>query len=273
MLSLLKPVYEQVPTPVHYCSDAGIIGAPFYLMERVSGVILRRNADPVLTPDLMRRLSEGTIDRLADLHALNLEQTGLYQLGRPEGYTERQVLGWTDRYRRAETETVVGMNKAVDWLAANISDYDHPTFIHNDYKYDNLMLDPDDLSRVIAVLDWEMATVGNPMMDLGTTLGYWAEANDPPALKPFNLTWLPGNLNREEVAQRYAERSGRNLDQLVFYYVFGCFKIGVIVQQIYARYQKGLTRDSRFANLNHIVNACADNAQRAIAYNRISHLY
>ena len=275
VLSLLKPVYEPVPTPLLYCDDERVIGAPFYLMERVSGVILRptnlKGTD--LSPALMRTLSEATVDRLADLHALDTETTGLAQLGKPEGYVSRQVSGWTERYRRAETDTVVAMDEAAEWLSAHLpTTPQRSAFIHNDYKYDNLVLAPDDLTRIIAVLDWEMATVGDPLMDLGTTLGYWAEENDSPALKPFNLTWLPGNLNREEVAQRYAERRGLILDNVLFYYVFGCFKIGGIVQQIYARYRKGLTQDARFAGLIHVVQACADNAQRAITLNRISHL-
>ena len=276
VLSLLKPVYDQVPTPLHYCEDESVIGAPFYLMERVPGVILRGLAsqDTELTPILMQRLSEKAVDQLADLHALDIEQTGLVQLGKPEGYVQRQVEGWTARYRRAETDEIVGMNEAMDWLASNMpTERGAPAFIHNDYKYDNLVLNPHDFTHITAVLDWEMATVGDPLMDLGTTLGYWAEEQDHPALKPFNLTWLPGNLNREAVAQRYAERSGRDLSGTLFYYVFGCFKIGVIVQQIYARYRQGHTQDPRFAGLIHVVQACADNTQKAIGLNRISGLY
>ena len=274
VLSLLKPVYEQVPTPVLYCDDESIIGAPFYLMERVAGVILRGTTkNTELTPALMQQLSTSAVDRLADLHALDIQRTGLDQLGKPQGYVERQVTGWTQRYRRAETDTVAAMNEAAEWLATHLPPTDYTaSFIHNDYKYDNLVLAPDDLTRITAVLDWEMATVGDPLMDLGTTLGYWAEGSDNPALKPFNLTWLPGNLTREEVAQRYAERRGIELNHLLFYYVFGCFKIGVIVQQIYARYCQGLTQDPRFAGLIHVVQACADNAQRAISLSRISHL-
>ena len=275
VLSLLKPVYDQVPTPLHYCEDEAVIGAPFYLMERVPGVILRgpTSKGMELPPALMQHLSEKAVDQLVDLHALDIEQTGLVQLGKPEGYVPRQVEGWTTRYRRAETDEIAGMNEAMNWLAGNIpAEQVAPAFIHNDYKYDNLVLAPND-TRIIAVLDWEMATVGDPLMDLGTTLGYWAEEQDHPALKPFNLTWLPGNLSREAVAQRYADRSGRDLSNLLFYYVFGCFKIGVIVQQIYARYRQGHTQDPRFASLIHVVQACADNAQKAIKLNRISGLY
>ena len=275
VLSRLKPVYAAVPRPLHYCDDHNIIGAPFYLMERVRGVILRRGApDGIkLTPDLMRSLSEAAVDHLADLHALDTAATGLAELGKPDGYAQRQVSGWAERYRRSATDTIAAMDEAADWLSANVpTEPTRTAFIHNDYKYDNLVLDPTDLTRITAVLDWEMATVGDPLMDLGTSLGYWAEENDHPALKPFNLTWWPGNLTRQEVVQHYADRSGEDVSSTVFYYVFGCFKIGVIVQQIYARYRQGHTQDPRFAGLIHVVQACADNAQRAIALNRISNL-
>jgi aminoglycoside phosphotransferase (APT) family kinase protein len=275
VLSLLKPVYDAVPRPLHYCDDPSVIDAPFYVMERVRGVILRRSApDGIeLTPALMRRVSEAAVDQLADLHALDTTATGLADLGKPEGYTQRQVSGWAERYRRSATDAVPAMDEAADWLAANVpSAPTRAAFIHNDYKYDNLVLDPADLTRITAVLDWEMATVGDPLMDLGTTLGYWAEEGDPLALKPFNLTWWPGNLTRQQVVERYAERSGLETSNIVFYYVFGCFKIGVIVQQIYARYRQGHTQDPRFAGLIHVVQACASNAQRAISLNRISNL-
>ena len=274
VLSLLKPVYDAVPTPVLYCEATNIIGAPFYLMERVPGVILRGSASgEKVSPAQMQALSERAVDHLVQLHALDTETTGLSELGHPVGYVSRQVDGWIKRYRRAETDSIPAMSEVMEWLPEHLPpELPRPALIHNDYKYDNLVLNPDNLAEIIAVLDWEMATVGDPLMDLGTTLGYWAEADDHPALRPFNLTWREGNLNREAVAQRYAERSGYDLDHLVFYYVFGCFKIGVIAQQIYARYQQGHTRDERFAGLIHVVKACAQNAQRALTLNRISNL-
>ena len=273
VLSLLKPIYPYVPTPLLYCEDESVMGAPFYVMERVKGVILRSKPPQGLglSPNMMGRISEKAIDHLAELHSLKLEN-GLEDLGKPEGYIERQVEGWIGRYYKAETDKIPHMDQTAEWLRQHMPAYDRPAFIHNDYKYDNLVLNPEDLTDILAVLDWEMATVGDPLMDLGTSLGYWAEANDPPALK-YGLTWLPGNLNRQEAASRYAEKSGRDLKNLLFYYVFGLFKIGVIVQQIYARYKKGLTKDPRFAALIHVLNACADHAQKAIQMNRISNLH
>ena len=275
VLTALKPVYKPIPAPILFCKDESIIGSPFYIMERVSGIILRNKipAGMELSPAMMRLISESAVDNLAALHSIDIESTGLIQLGKPEGYTKRQVEGWVKRYVAAETDTIEDMNKTAEWMQANIPGDGAPAFIHNDYKYDNLVLNPENLSQIIAVLDWEMATVGNPFMDLGTTLGYWAEADDSNALKPFNLTWLPGNMTREEVVLRYAEIKKIPIPDMLFYYVFGSFKIGVIVQQIYARYKKGLTTDERFAGLLHVVKACAANTQKAIQYKRISHFY
>jgi aminoglycoside phosphotransferase (APT) family kinase protein len=275
VLNALKPVYKPVPEPVLFCEDEAIIGLPFYIMERVRGIILR-NKPPKgieLTAEMMKQLSVSTINNLADLHSIDLYTTGLINMGKPEGYTERQVDGWIRRYYNAETDVVEDMNATAEWMKRNIPADDEPAFIHNDYKYDNLVLDPDDLQQIIAVLDWEMATVGNPLMDLGTTLAYWAEASDNQALKPFNLTWLPGNLNREEVVRQYAAARNIDLPEMLFYYVFGSFKIAVIVQQIYARYKKGFTKDERFAGLIYVVRACAENAQKAIRFNRISNFF
>ncbi len=275
VLSALQPVYKPIPSPVLFCEDETVIGSPFYIMERVSGIILRNKLPKnfEITADMMKSISQSAVDNLAALHSINLETTGLIHLGKPEGYIQRQVEGWIKRYFNAETDRIEKMNNTADWMMANMPADSDPAFIHNDYKYDNLVLDAENLNNIIAVLDWEMATVGNPFMDLGTSLGYWCEAADSDTKKPFNLTWLPGNLTREEVVQRYAKTKNISLPDMLFYYVFGSFKIAVIVQQIYARYKKGFSKDERFAGLIHVVNACADNAQKAIQYNRISHFY
>ncbi len=275
VLTALKPVYKPIASPILYCDDLTIIGSPFYIMERVRGIILRNRVPKgmELTPPIMKSISESAIDNLAALHSIDLDTTGLINLGKPEGYIQRQVEGWIKRYVAAETDNIEGMNKTAEWMQANKPDDAEPAFIHNDYKYDNLVLDPENLNKIIAVLDWEMATVGSPLMDLGTSLGYWGEATDSDALKPFNLTWLPGNLTREEVVNRYVAAKTIAVPDMVFYYVFGSFKIGVIVQQIYARYKKGLTSDARFASLLQVVQACAINAQHAIRFKRISNFY
>ncbi|MFT6971327.1 MAG: aminoglycoside phosphotransferase (APT) family kinase protein [Roseivirga sp.] len=266
VLSALKPVYSKVPKPVLFCDDQTVMDADFYMMERVKGVILRSlpPKDLALTPTVMRSISEACIDNLADLHTMDLKAAGLTDFGKPDGYTQRQVEGWIGRYYKAETDQLESMDQVAGWLQKNIPAQKYVSFIHNDYKYDNLVLNPEKLDDIIAVLDWEMSTVGNPLMDLGTSLAYWAQAEDSEALKPFSLTWLPGNYTRSELVNRYEEKTGFDLSDQVFYYVFGAFKIGVIIQQIYARYKKGYTQDPRFANLIYAVKACGANAAKAL---------
>lgn len=274
VLSTLLPIYPKIPRPVIYCDDASVIGAPFYMMERVKGIILR-NKPPqglALTPELMRSISESVVDNLVALHQLPLVGSGLGELGKPEGYNQRQVQGWIKRYYDAATDQIQSMDDLANYLGANIPTDTLPAFIHNDYKYDNVVLDADEPSIIKAVLDWEMSTIGNPAMDLATSLAYWAEAGDSPALKTFNLTWLPGNLTRTEVLERYMEKSGNELTNMVYYFAFASFKLGVIVQQIYARYKKGLTSDPRFAMLIEVVKACGQNGVRALEKNNISQL-
>ncbi|RIH89501.1 thiamine kinase [Meiothermus luteus] len=263
ILKALWPVYPRVPRPLLYCDDEGVLGAPFYVMERLHGVILRTKPPEGLTPAQMRRVCEAALDALVELHGLDYAKAGLADLGRPEGYVERQVRGWTERYLKARTEEVPGMEQAMAWLPAHLPPPQPAALIHNDFRYDNLMFDPG-LRRVVAVLDWEMATLGDPLMDLGTTLAYWAEANDPPGLRDFGLTHLPGNYRRAELVQAYARRTGRDVSGILFYYVFGLFKVGVIMQQIYARYQKGLTQDARFAALIHLIREVGHKIQKAL---------
>ena len=274
VLSLLEPVYDKIPKPILFCEDEDIIGSPFYLMERVKGIILRNRIPNglELTSDHFRKLSVRTIENLVDLHKLELEKSNLISLGKPKGYVKRQVQGWSERYFRAETDDIRAMNFTVEWMENNTPVDFTIAFLHNDYKYDNLVLDVDSL-EIKAVLDWEMATVGDPLMDLGTTLAYWVEKGEHPALQQFNLTWMEGNLTRQEVIEKYAELRGVNLEEVLFYYVFGCFKLAVIGQQIYARYKKGFTKDERFAGLIHVVKACGKNAENAIKFNRINNFY
>ena len=266
VLQALEPIYPKIPKAIWYEEDPSLLGTPFYLMERVRGIILRARPpkDLPLDSSLMHKISCAAVDTLAELHNLDISGTALADMGKPEGYVQRQVHGWIDRYYKAETDDIAHMHQLADWLKANIPEKSYTSFIHNDFKYDNLVLSAENPEEVIAVLDWEMATVGDPFMDLGTTLAYWCEAGDNDALKPFNLTWIPGNLTRREVIEHYAAQSKFAVPDMLFYYVFGAFKIGVIVQQIYARYKKGLTQDPRFAALIHVLKACADNGVRAL---------
>jgi aminoglycoside phosphotransferase (APT) family kinase protein len=187
-------------------------------------------------------------------------------LGKPEGYVERQVAGWTKRWETSRTEAVPDMDQVAQWLASHQPASSGACLVHNDFKYDNLVLDPADMSRIVAVLDWEMATLGDPLLDIGTSLGYWVEAGDHPALRSLGLgvTALPGNLTRRELWERYLASTGRAATDPAFYYAFGLFKIAVIAQQIFFRYRKGLTTDERFARLGDAVRLLAATAAGTI---------
>jgi aminoglycoside phosphotransferase (APT) family kinase protein len=276
ILSALAPVYPRAPKPLAFCDDPSVLGAPFYLMERVRGVILRPGAaSSALDAGDRRAVSEALVDALVELHGLDHRRTGLAALGHGEGYVERQVKGWTARYQASRTDDVPEMERVAVWLAAHQPAMSLRAFIHNDYKHDNVVLDPGRLDRVIAVLDWEMATVGDPLMDLGTTLGYWVDPDDPPAWRAtgfVDLTTQPGSLRRRDVAERYARATRRDLSELPFYYAFGLFKVAVIAQQIHARFRQGHTRDPRFAHLDAAVAACASTAARVVETGRIDGL-
>ena len=276
ILSRLRSVYDKVPEPLVYCQDPEVLGAPFYVMERVEGIILRPEMPAAMhpRPERMARIAEGFVETLAELHAVDVETAGLGELGRPEGYVRRQIDGWAGRYQKAQTDEIPEMTEIAAWLDARAPAESGAALIHNDFKYDNLVLDPEDGTRVVAVLDWEMATLGDPLMDLGTSLGYWVDPQDPPELRQLALspTLLPGNPTRSELVERYAAVSGREVPDPVFYYVYGLFKIAVIVQQIYARYRAGHTSDPRFARLVEGVRACSRIARRAATLGHIDHL-
>jgi aminoglycoside phosphotransferase (APT) family kinase protein len=274
ILTRLSRVDAPAPAPVLYCEDESVLGAPFYLMERRRGVILRHPPPPdrSMPAELVRRLCDSLAGCMARLHGIDYRAAGLEDLGKLQGYVDRQVAGWTKRYQDARTDDIPALEQTALWLAANKpGDCARPTLVHNDFKFDNLVLDPNDLTRIVAVLDWEMATIGDPLMDLGTTLGYWVEANDPGPLHAHVVgpTTLPGALTRRELVERYARATHSDAPDMLFYYVFGLFKIAVIAQQIYARYVKGLTRDDRFAALNQMVAALGLGAVRAVERKQI----
>lgn len=268
VLSRLAPAWSPAPRPILHCDDPAVLGCPFYLMERKRGIILRRELPPGLAIDAAtaRRLSEVLVDGLAELHAIDFAAIGLGDLGRPEGYVERQVRGWSERYAGSRTDDIPVVDRVAGWLAASMPASPPPALIHNDYKYDNIVLDPADVTRIIGVLDWEMATIGDPLMDLGTSLAYWVEAGDPPGMiaMRFGPTTLPGMMTRAEIAARYAERTGRSVEHIVFYYAFGLFKTAVVAQQIYWRWKQGLTRDPRFEPFLLAVGALCEQAAAAI---------
>lgn len=263
VLSALNPVYPQAPRPLAYCEDPAIMGVPFYVMERIQGVILRgkKPAGFESDPATVRRACEALVENLAKLHALDYSAAGLGELHKDGSYVERQVTGWTKRYEASKTDDIASMDQTAAWLLANYPADSATTLIHNDYKFDNVVLDPNDLTRIIGVLDWEMCTIGDPLMDLATSMAYWNEPGDPSfGVVQCFLTMEPGAMTRRAVIDHYAGITGRAIDDFTFYYVYGLFKLAVIVQQIYYRYKQGLTKDERFAPLIYMVGALGQKA-------------
>ncbi|MDG2492232.1 MAG: phosphotransferase family protein [Flavobacteriaceae bacterium] len=277
ILSALKGSYDKAPHPILFEEKVGVLDAPFYLMERVQGTILRAGIkeENLPTPKQFKSLSNNFVDTLVELHQLDYKAIGLETLGNPEGYTTRQVEGWGKRYQKSKTSNVETMEKTALWLQENIPPTSGASLIHNDFKYDNLVLTPDENLNIKAVLDWEMTTLGNPLMDLGTSLGYWVHESDPDfiAQNQLSLTSKPGNPSRGELVSLYEKKSGKTIDNIEFYFVFGVFKIAVIVQQIYSRYSQGHTKDPRFKNLDKIVELYGMLAQQAIKKKRIDYLF
>ena len=286
VLSKLSAVYTPAPKPLLFCDDTTVIGSEFYLMERRSGLIIRgRTGQNHLrertgsapeesfetSHNYQKDVCKSFIRNLAELHSLDYAAAGLGDLGKPEGYPRRQVEGWTKRYFAAKTNEHRELEVAIEWLNAHIPAESEASLVHNDYKFDNLMLDPEDLTRITAILDWEMVTIGDPLMDLGTSLGYWMseEAGEDMMRMPFNPYVLMKNISRKDLVEMYAETSGRDTSNIVYYYVFGTLKIAVICQQIYARYVKGLTRDKRFAGFAGIVGRLGQIADRAVERQQI----
>ena len=265
VLSKLALVYLCAPHVIAYCDAPDVLGAPFYLMERRRGVILRKDLPPGLDAARVRRLGEQLVDALVELHAVDYKAAGLGDFGKPAGYVERQVRGWSERYVGSQTDDIPEMTEVAKWLDANKPADGPPALIHNDFKFDNVIFDPG-LETITGVLDWEMATIGDPLMDLGGSLSYWMQADDAALFQQpiFGVTMKPGMLRRTEFAARYFERSGRRTDDVVFYFAFGLFKTAVILQQIYYRYAKGLTKDARFAPFILVVRALAEHAHKAI---------
>jgi aminoglycoside phosphotransferase (APT) family kinase protein len=262
ILSALATRSIPAPRPIALCEDVAVIGAPFYLMERVRGQILRGAGGVPPAPALMRSLSESFVETLAAIHSVNASDPAIAALGKPDGYIERQISGWTKRWEASRTDDVPAMDRVAAWLASNQPESSGVCLVHNDFKYDNLVLNPSDNSKIVAVLDWEMATLGDPLLDVGTSLGYWVEAGDHPAFRSLGLgvTSLPGNFTRAELWTRYLELTGRQPMSSAFYHTFGLFKIAVIAQQIFFRYRKGLTTDERFARLGEAVQLLAQTA-------------
>jgi aminoglycoside phosphotransferase (APT) family kinase protein len=258
-----------VPAPLAYCEDSALLGAPFYVMEKLDGVILRRDPPKELRyePPQARQLCLNLLDTLIRLHTLDYAALGLAGLGKPEGYVDRQVSGWCERFQKAWTDDVPKCEELMDWLHLHRpADSPRPGIIHNDYRFDNVVLDPRDHQTIIGVLDWEMCTLGDPLMDLGSSLAYWVQPGDPPQSQALRMqpSHLPGMLTRAEIVRYYGEKTGRTIDNFDFYYVFGLFRLGAIAQQIYYRWKLGQTTNPRFQAFGAFVGVLAQLADRVI---------
>lgn len=273
ILSKLHPVYPFVPKPLVYCDDESVIGAQFYVMERIKGIILRKEL-PVgldISASTARKMCEKLVDNLVKIHQIDYKSAGLEEMGKPDGFVNRQVDGWFERYENAKTDDIPEVNEIIKWCTANIPESQSATLIHNDYKYDNIVFAPDDLTKIIGVLDWEMSTIGDPLFDVGVALSYWVNRDDPEEMQLTRTvpTHLEGSYTRKEFVERYAEKSGREVKNIVFYYAFALFKLGVIAQQIYFRFTKGFTKDERFALLLAGVKVLMRGSLEAIEKNSI----
>ncbi|PKN27249.1 MAG: phosphotransferase family protein [Deltaproteobacteria bacterium HGW-Deltaproteobacteria-21] len=269
ILSALKPAFPYCPKPLVYMEDQSIMGCPFYVMERIKGIILRKKPPEgfELTPDRVRTLCENLLNVHFLLHSVDYKALGLEGFGKPRGYVKRQVEGWSERFKRAWTPDAPTYEKVMQWLHDRMpADFSKPAVIHNDFKFDNVVLNPENPLEIIGVLDWEMATIGDPLMDLGCSLGYWVQRDDPPEFQAAStqITNFPGALTRVELFKRYEEKFGMPLDNFGFYVCFGFFRLAVIIQQIYFRFYHGQTRDPRFKQLIFSLHLLETAAKRVI---------
>lgn len=274
ILKALKDQFPCAPKVFVYSDDESVIGAPFYVMERIKGIILRKSIPEGLTLSAndARQLCENLVSLHNSLHKVDYAAAGLENFGKPEGYVFRQVDGWSKRYIAARTPDAPDFEKVMQWLHDKIQkDSPYPCVIHGDYKFDNVVLNPENPLEIIGVLDWEMATIGDPLMDLGSSLAYWVDRDDPENLQMIKqlCTTEDGMLTRKEIIKLYGDMSGINVDNFDFYYCFGLFRLAVIAQQIYYRFYHGQTKDKRFAMLIHAVRILETTALNVIKKSEI----
>ncbi len=259
VLKAVHPFFVPAPEVHLLCEDPAVLGATFFIMERRRGIVVRTSIPPELAafPDHPRQVSEGFVECLVELHAVDIERHGLMALGKPGGFLERQVRGWFERWQRAKTEESPAMDILMLWLKDKLPASPPPTLVHNDFKLDNVMLNLTNPGRVEAVLDWEMSTVGDPLVDLGLVLCYWSQPSDPGGTQP-SLTSGPGWFTPAQLVEHYARSTGRDVSRIAYYEVFAIFKLAVVLQQIYYRFFKGQTQDERFRHFDQRVSNLID---------------
>lgn len=265
----LRPVFPYVPEMLAHCKDESVIGDEFYVMQRLEGLIPRGRMPKGVALDekQAKALCLATFDRLIDLHTIDIKSAQLDSLGKGAGYVQRQVDGWCARYNKSKTWNVPSFKKTMDYLHKHAPPEVALSIIHNDYRMDNLVLDKDDPTKIIGILDWEMATIGDPLMDLGSTLAYWVQANDDFVIRSMarQPSYIPGMLSRREVIQYYMEKTGFQTEDFRFYLVYGLFRLAGVVQQIYYRYHHGQTDNPDFKKLWLLVHYLNWRCKRVIA--------
>lgn len=270
VLSALHGIYPLAPRAFLFCEDGEVMGAPFFVMERREGVVVRTEMPALFQaiPQAARQMSESLIDALVELHEVDYQAIGLERLGKPEGYLARQVEGWYRRWQAAKLAELPAMERVYDWLRGNVPASSSVSLVHNDYKLDNVMFSPTDPSQMVAIFDWDMCTLGDPLADLGALLAYWSEPADPPSWQLVASSIMPtgkhGFLTRKELVRRYAQESGRDISHIQFYHVLGLFRVVVILGQIYVRYVRGQTQDGRFAGMGQLLPLLGEAAWQTI---------
>ena len=263
VLSVLENNFDYSPKALLYCDDHEIIGRPFYLMQKLEGIIPRKDFPMPVSATLAQELCKDLIDVHIALHEINIEKTGLIELGKAQGYIQRQVSGWNGRYKKALVEDSLPATELMQWLESNQPDDDETCLIHNDYKFDNVVMEADEPYKIIAVLDWEMTTIGSPLMDLGCSLAYWIEKNDPVAMQAIRMmpTNIDGMMTRKQIVEYYAKKRNIDIGDFNYFSVFGLFRLAVIVQQIYKRFALGKTTNPAFAQFGEIAKALIRQAE------------
>jgi len=265
VLSKVGRYYSLSPKPIILCEDQSIIGEKFFLMEQINGLNIDKNLPVEMDNTQQKNLCLQFIDGLVALHEIDISQSDIASLGKPDGYVERQLEGWQKRFTKAKTDDVLSSDKVYHWLKANLPlNSQHQSLVHNDYKFDNFILQKDNPEKIIGVLDWEMTTLGDPLLDLGCSLAYWVEKDDPQSMHAIRMmpTQLPGMLTRTDIFERYCKLRKIDGVKMAPYYVFGLFRLAVIAQQIYYRFYHGQTDNPKFKNFGQLVNILIDYAEQ-----------
>ena len=277
VLSKLNTSFNKVPKTYIYSDDLSILNCPFYVMEMIDGIILtgkevnKRN----IKADDFGKISKVWLETFVELHSIDYKSIGLENLGRPKGYIDRQIEIWSNQYNISKTTEIESANKVIKWLFENKPSSQNTSLIHNDYKYDNVVFKDENWNRINSILDWEMCTIGDPLMDLGTSIAYWTMSNDHPLILNGlkSPTIFEGNPSRSKIVELYCKKTDTKIDDFVFYYVYGLFKIAVIVQQIFFRFKKGLSSDQKFSKLDKYAKVLSDTAWQSIQKMQIENLF